>query len=83
MGLRGVEFDMLHSDNKAIVIRAKGIKVKELQLSEHYYLVLYSLNSFFVEAVLDKTTGILRCVERLSLDDVTTTYCEDIPSIEI
>lgn len=82
MGLRGEDFDCLHPKNQAIIIRAKGIPVIELKLPEENCLVLYSLYNYFVEAVVNKPEEEIKFIERLTLDQVVNTYCEDIPSLE-
>lgn len=81
MGLRGEEFDKMNANNQIIIIRAKGIPIIELKLPEGNCLILYSVFNFFVEAVVNKTEEEIKFIERLTLDEVVNTYCEDIPSL--
>ena len=78
MILLAEEFEHLHPSYQALIIKTKGIPVEEINLPENNVLVLYSLYNFFVEAVLNKDEGEIRFIERLTLDQVVNTYCEDI-----
>lgn len=80
MGLRGKDFDKLNPFNQGIILKAKGTPVIELKLSSQYSLILYSVYNFFVEAVVNELDGEMKCIERLSLEQVASTYCEDITS---
>jgi hypothetical protein len=81
MVLLAEEFERLHPSYQALIIKAKGIPVEEISLPEENVLVLYSLYNFYVEAVLDLADDEIRFIERLTLEQVVNTYCEDIPSI--
>lgn len=81
MDLLAEEFEHLHPSYQALIIKAKGIPVEEITLPEDNVLVLYSLYNFFVEAVVNKSDEEIRFIEKLTLDQVVNTYCEDIPSL--
>jgi hypothetical protein len=80
MGLSSKEFDRLHYNNQLRIVSIKGIPVIELKLWQEKVLVLYSVYNFFIEAVVDKSSEKIIGIERLTLDQVVNTYCEDIPS---
>lgn len=75
------EFERLHPSYQALLIRAKGIAVEEVELPEGNQLILYSLYNFFVEAVVNKEKDEIKFIEKLSLDEVVNTYCDNIPSV--
>lgn len=79
MRLRAKEFDKMDYENRIQLISSRGIRVAERKLFHHQSIILFSLCNFFVEAIVNNLDNQILGMERLNLDEVSSSYCKDIP----
>jgi hypothetical protein len=72
--MKGRDFKNLNHEQKVKLVWAKGKFVTKRHL-KNQTIVLYSLNSFFVELLYDNFDNRLIRLDNIELEDVVENYC--------